>query len=948
MVIHIPNKKFFVAGGTVRFDSPSYVERPADTRLFDFIQDGEFCYVLAARQMGKSSLMVRTNYRLQQLGVQTVVIDLNQIGAKDVTADQWYFGIIREIKRRLRLSIDPQTWWAENAAISYVQRFYSFLHDVVLTEIKNQIVIFIDEIDYTLELDFTDDFFAAVRATYNNRSLSPEFNRLTFVLLGVATPFDLVKDSNSTPFNIGQEIILDNLKREDAEKLQIGLQHICQDPDHPILDCIFYWTNGHPYLTQRLCESVVKGEDKYWSDEDVGALVHELFFSDKGRDEVHLQSIENYVNQHSNRPQLVALYRQIYTKGQIYEDKSSLEQTYLKLSGLVRADKGRLQVRNEIYRRIFDRDWIKANTPIDLKLRIAVFAAIVATVVAATLGYLVWQNRQASPEVLAEKYIAQFEKDQEPALRLTSLTDLLALPDTAYHAQAYSLFEDLSLEEKVALFSVDLSTTSEWQSGVRALVKQTYLDLANTQDNNRLLEAMVVALNQSNEIESLFLAREIDEWVAGRRAFLEKNYQEAKTHYDGSIALNKANAIVYLERAMVLVELGDYNAALADFQKALELDETLEKRVEQSLRENTKLYTAWWDKKEDHPRLVAILPPPVSTATPSVVESTITKDAAKRVITPMAINISLPTDTPTPTRTPTPTNTPRPTSTPRPSPIASTATPVAEVIYARSGGQTHDLGRAFSSGFSRPGEETLFVHAAAPALSPDGTKIAFFGQPGIDHEDPAFKAGEGVWVVERGGTNPKQLVKTDHVKNLAWSPDGLKLAFEIHLPDRNAEVVVINAVDGTPLSRFNGQQPAWSPNSEQLAIKACLPTCGIWQVNIDGSPIQPLTYFSTDSYPFWSPTGENLVYASEQDDNWDIYVLRLQDKTTRRLTFQRDIDTTPVFSPDGREIYYRRKRNDRVWQIVVMSLDNIENLGLVQDNVGPSDEWGLSRPAVHR
>ncbi len=812
---------------------------------------------------------------------------------------------------------------------------------------------------------------------YNNRSLAPEFNRLTFVLLGVAAPADLVKDPSSTPFNIGQEIVLDNLKREDAENLQVGLQDVQQDPDRPLLNRIFYWTNGHPYLTQKLCKAVAKEEDTYWSDEDVDLLVHELFFSDKGRDEVHLQSIENYIHQHPSRSQLIALYGKIYIRGGIYEDKSSLEQSYLKLSGLVRADKGRLQVRNEVYRRIFDLDWIKANRPLDLTLRIAVFTAIIATVLAATLGYFTWQNRQTSPEVLAEKYIAQFNKDQDPASRLTLLTNLLALPDTAYHAQAYSLFEDLSLAEKVALFRVDLSSTSEWQSEVRALVKQTYLELANTPDNNRLLEAMVMALNQSNEIESLFLAREIEAWVAGRRAFLGGNYQEAKTHYDGSIALNKGNAIVYLERALVLVELGDYNAALADFQKALELDETLEKRVEQSLRENVELYRAWWEQKEDYPRLVAILPPPPgaalpgSSTTPTVVESTlsdlrpslpgsstITKDAAKGEITPMAINIPLPTDTPTPTSTPTPTDTPlsasllgsspRSTSTPRPSPIAATATPVAEVIYARSGGQTHDLGRAFSSGFSRPGEERLFVHAAAPALSPDGTKIAFFGQPGIDHEDPAFKAGEGIWVVERGGTNPKQLVKTDHVKNLAWSADGLKLAFEIHLPDRNAEVVVINAVDGTPLSRFNGQQPAWSPSSEQLAIKACLPSCGIWQVNIDGGPVQPLTYFSTDSYPFWSASGDHLVYASEQEDNWDIYLLQLADKTTRRLTFQRDIDTTPVFSPDGREIYYRRKRNDRVWQIVVMSLDDVENLGLVQDNVGPSDEWGLSRPAVHR
>ena len=51
--IHDPD--FFIAGGTLPPDTPSYVKRPADDELFKLALAGEFCYVLTSRQMGKSS-----------------------------------------------------------------------------------------------------------------------------------------------------------------------------------------------------------------------------------------------------------------------------------------------------------------------------------------------------------------------------------------------------------------------------------------------------------------------------------------------------------------------------------------------------------------------------------------------------------------------------------------------------------------------------------------------------------------------------------------------------------------------------------------------------------------------------------------------------------------------------------------------------------------------------
>src|SRR5262249_9105449 len=58
---------------------------------------------------------------------------------------------------------------------------------------EGHLVIFLDEIDAVRSLPFrTDEFFAGIRECYNRRSQDPEFNRLTFCLLGVASPSELI------------------------------------------------------------------------------------------------------------------------------------------------------------------------------------------------------------------------------------------------------------------------------------------------------------------------------------------------------------------------------------------------------------------------------------------------------------------------------------------------------------------------------------------------------------------------------------------------------------------------------------------------------------------------------------------------------------------------------------------------------------------------------------
>jgi len=192
-----------------------------------------------------------------------------------------------------------------------------------------------------------------------------------------------------------------------------------------------------------------------------------------------------------------------------------------------------------------------------------------------------------------------------------------------------------------------------------------------------------------------------------------------------------------------------------------------------------------------------------------------------------------------------------------------------------------------------------------PAWSPDGTRLAFSPRnTGNSDQDT-------IYVVNADGSNLRPLFSFSpvrHVANPTWSPDGTQLAFEAWELSNSSYVYVMNADGSGAHSLRNtagGWSPAWSPDGSQLAFgrRDELGHSDIWLINPDGSGATNLTQGNGAfaMTPAWAPDGSRLVFEGRilDSNGGHLFVINRDGTGLQQLDNGGD-EAVPVSGPTWR------------------------------------------------
>lgn len=359
-------KSVFQAGGALPVNHSTYVERQADQIALRTALNGEYLQIIAPRQMGKTSLLKRLAHRLNEMGWRCTYVDLSLLMGFPKAA--WY----TEFGKILGESLTPD----QIPNLSNQIDLRRYLLDVALPYADSQpyIALCLDEVEGagkardTDGQPFSDTFFMTLRNLYNQRD--DYEGTLVVALAGAVDPDALVTDPNISPFNVGQEVSLDDFTLAETRTLTNHLSEFGVPVDETVHQVIYDWINGHPYLTQRLCQmleqAVHRGDFTALTADVVTTIVEHSFLepaSPLERDK-NLKHVSKMLNH------LSASAAQVWSRlrtGKIISRWEADDVTYLELylAGAVKSKGDQLVIRNQIYQHTFAKTDNKASTQAD-------------------------------------------------------------------------------------------------------------------------------------------------------------------------------------------------------------------------------------------------------------------------------------------------------------------------------------------------------------------------------------------------------------------------------------------------------------------------------------------------------------------------------------------------------------------------------------------------------
>ena len=381
--------EFFSVGAPLHAVRAGYIKRRADDLLYETVLSGRYAHVIAPDRSGKSSLIAATAARLESQGCKIAILDLAQIGMRDSGGDagRWYYNVAYRLQRQLRIRFDLQEWWQDKSFLSNRQRLVEFYSEVLLQHVSEHMVVFIDEVQCIEDRPYADQLLASIRAAHNARTTDPDFSRLVFVLSGECDPVSLVAEAELSPFNTTQPIPLDDFSRDEMNLFATEL-NLANGEAQRALDRVHYWTNGQPYLVQKMARSISREGDGGSSAEDVHDLVDRVALQQlAGRAALHSEPHMSHIHRRlatgdRDSEILLNLYGRMRKGIEVAADLGSAAQRRLMAVGLVVIDDdGNLAVRNRLYGAVFTTRWANENLSTRLRIPLAVAGALLLLLV---------------------------------------------------------------------------------------------------------------------------------------------------------------------------------------------------------------------------------------------------------------------------------------------------------------------------------------------------------------------------------------------------------------------------------------------------------------------------------------------------------------------------------------------------------------------------------------
>jgi hypothetical protein len=309
--------------GTMDAESRFYVERSTDAVALKTIDraGGVTITIKGPRQMGKSSLLIRTKARAEEAGKRVAYLDFQLFDRSALQdADLFYRQFCEWITDELELENRVAEYWESPLGNSL--RCSRYMSRQLLKTLVSPVVLVMDEVETVLDTDFRSDFFGMLRTWHNNRAHMSIWKKLDLVLVTSTEPYQLISNVNHSPFNVGETI---NLVDFDGNQVA-DLNHRHGSPlDLVQLQQLMDLLMGHPYLVRRALYLVANQQ----------MTGKELFAQarlDRGPFGDHLRY---HLFRLNNRPDLVQGFLEV-----IRQQRCANEETFFRLesAGLVKRE----------------------------------------------------------------------------------------------------------------------------------------------------------------------------------------------------------------------------------------------------------------------------------------------------------------------------------------------------------------------------------------------------------------------------------------------------------------------------------------------------------------------------------------------------------------------------------------------------------------------------------